>query len=1388
MAGNELEGVYEEGEEEIEENELDECQNEASEAQKIVSWADEAEQMDKEAITTSHMFACYNQLDKEVERSGRNQEKEKKNTATVDKKKNGVLCIRVWVRILPQPELNFTPPLDDNDARVIATQAFLDTMSEVNCIGLRFYQHFMKEIPLQVSKQRVQGVGGMEPSLGKIDLLISGARTTFQIIRDPNISVLFSFETLCSLNMKLVTNGDRCELNLEGRQLPCMKPDWQGGKITLITRDLGEFQVKSAAASKVWLPPRIPLIQPLQLQEGNLKTTFHISSELSEAQQGQLLNMLEEFDDVTKGEELQQITPHDPVHIRLQTEKPINIRQYPLGPAQREFADVFIQQLFQAGLIEPSDSPFNSPVHIVPKGDTWRFTVDYRKLNEAIVKDGFPLPRIDELLKQTHGSKFFSTLDLFSGFYQRLLAPESRKCTAFSMGDGHWQWVVLPMGLSISPPEFQRHMVQCLHGLKNVVVYVDDILAYASSWSEHQRQLRKILTRLRKNNYLLKMVKCRWGYTKIDFLGHQISYAGVEPSPSKVEKVVNLQRPTTLKQLRSFLGLMSYFRKFIPGHASIAAPLNRLLKKQEKFSWGDPQQKAFTTLKSKLVAAPILGTVDYSKERGAFKIRIDASKLGIAGVLYQFQKEKWRVIAYYSKALTSAEKNYSITEMECLAVIRTIEKFHHFLRGERFIIETDHIALTWLRTCKHPPGRLLRWTLSLSEFDFCIQHRHGDKMQEVDALSRLFKVVSLGKPENKGLLEGYHQYTMPTVNTRDFAKMQRNDEMLGKWMQLIEQAGGQGKDIPSGKLWTLGRNERLRHVFNRLKLVGQSHMLVYQTKSSWVRVVPDILKPTILFLYHDLPLAAHMGQERTRNKISRDWWWIDLTHDVRVYVKTCHKCQTAKSGRTFQDALQPYNSVWAPWYAISMDYFGPLPASKGYNYILVVTDFATKYVIIIPMRQSRRTNDKIDSVATAHALLDEVILKFGVPRILLSDQGSNFVSSVMQELYRTLSLTKKQTTPYHPQTNGRTERFNRTLKAMLKTLIKENQTDWVTHCKAIEFAYNTSEHSETKFSPFFLNFGRNAILPGNVCGDSWESELAQPELKERLLKIKRAFQKMQLMKQRKDEKIKKRHYERHGNRYIAYEEGDLVLLFTPKVRAKSNKIKLEKLWAGPYQIDSRTGRATYKLLDQEGHTCGPVNITRLKPYYLRVQQGQPMLFSWDKADDLKLQQDKQRAILQEELEEDWELHTKVATELFRIGGKPAIDMFASEKSKKAKEYVNKEQDAMGLNWRRRGRVWVNPPFRMIHEVTDKLVEEEIAATIVAPIEELEPWTEYLVEPIVMLPDVSLNICMRTCDKSPLPHQSKLQIACAFTDRRSKSMWSKLTRRVKEATKTFDFDD
>ena len=518
---------------------------------------------------------------------------------------------------------------------------------------------------------------------------------------------------------------------------------------------------------------------------------------LNNEEKKEISEILDEFSDVffLEGDKLERNTALEHEIEIEDGKRPLNLRQYKIPFALRGEMETQIKKMIDADLIEESTSPWNMPVLIVPKkadskgNKKYRLVVDLRRLNELIVQDSYPLPNIDEILGQLGNSQYFSTLDLYSGFYQLGLKSESRKYTSFSANGKKWAFKRLPMGLKNSPAFFSRMMTNVLSNTLgvNCLMYMDDIIIFGATLQEHNENLKKILKKLRTHGLKLQSEKCGILRKECLFLGHRVTKEGIFPDESKFDAVRNFPRPKNRKQIRSFLGLTGYYRKFIKDYGKIAGPLNKLTSTNVDFSWGDQQEIAFDKLKNLLINPPVLIYPNFQEE---FILTTDASGTGIGAVLSQIREGKDRPIAFASRALNKRElatTHESATEKELLAIVWSVKHFRQYLYGRKFTVFTDHQPLRYMNAMCNNNNRLMKYKIELAEFDFDVKYKQGKINTNADALSRMFLIYCQDEDLREELLKEHHDGVLAGHRSAD-TTVKRIKDMGFTWPSIRKDA------------------------------------------------------------------------------------------------------------------------------------------------------------------------------------------------------------------------------------------------------------------------------------------------------------------------------------------------------------------------------------------------------------------------------------------------------------------------------------------------------------------------------------------------------------------------------------------------------------------------
>ena len=777
----------------------------------------------------------------------------------------------------------------------------------------------------------------------------------------------------------------------------------------------------------------------------------------------------------------------DIVKHKINTGDAVPIRQQfrRLPEAQSREASKQIKDMLEKGIIEPSQSPWSSPIVLVKRKDsTFRFCCDYRKLNEVTIKDAYPLPRINDMLDCLSGSSYFSTLDLRSGYWQVKTDEKDKNKTAFITRDGLFNFHVLPFGVANGPACFERLMETVLAGLqwKRCLVYLDDIIVFGKTFDEHLSRLEEVLNRLIKAGLKLKVKKCHMLKAQVEFLGFVVSPNGVETDYNKIKEVREWPVPTNVTQVKSFLGLCSYYRRFVRGFSQIAAPLNRLTQKDQEFQWTGECQLAFDNLKCCLTKAPVLAYPDFKQE---FILDTDASNHSVGAVLSQVQDGEERVIAYASRALNKHEKKYCVTRKELLAAVNFIKYFRNYLYGRPFILRVDHSALRWIRNFKEPEGQVARWLEILGTYDFKIQHRPGLKHGNADGMSRkpcsqcgweddkISGVLNPPAAHVQNISTSISDEVLTGHNEREYRQLQLNDPVIGKILQLKESKLKQ----PAWEEVSIENAEFKAYWAKWEQLVVQNGILFYkwiempEESITYRLLVPSEERTKVCNHLHDAKTAGHLGQTRTLEKIKSRFYWYKMTEFIQEYCAACLPCASRKTtNHRLKAPLQKY-IVGVPMERVALDIIGPLPRTqRGHMFCLVISDYFTKWTECYPMR-------KIDAVTTAKLFVEQFVCRFGLPRQVHTDRGSNFTSKLFSQMCSLLQIDKTQTTSYHAMGDGLVERFNRTLEEMLSLFVNKNQKNWDELLPYLLLAYRSSKHTSTGVTPSKMMLGRDVTLP-----------------------------------------------------------------------------------------------------------------------------------------------------------------------------------------------------------------------------------------------------------------------------------------------------------------------
>ena len=714
---------------------------------------------------------------------------------------------------------------------------------------------------------------------------------------------------------------------------------------------------------------------------------------------------------------------------------PINQRPNRLPGAYREDVQAQITEMLEHGVIRPSTSPWASPLVCVKKSNgKLRLCVDYRKLNTITIKDSFPLPKIDQILDSMSNSAYFTTLDLHSGYWQLPMRNSDISKTAFVSDFGLFEFTRMPFGLTSAPASFQRLMMTVLAGLlyNSCMVYLDDVAIFAKNFDDHLRAIDEVFRRLDDADLRMKLEKCYFAEKEVKLLGFRVSVDGISTDEDKIIAVRNFSVPTCVKDVQSFLGLCGYYRSFVQSFAKIGQPMFQLLKKDQDFNWTDDCQIAFDQLKQKLTESPCLTFFDESLP---IRVSTDASGQGLGVTLAVVKNKKEQPCGYYSRSLNKHEKNYTISELECLAFIFALRKLRHYLLGRKFTLVTDHCALCYLKTIKDPTSRLCRWSVLVSEFDFDIMYKKGRLHKNADCLSRFPCEPPIADHEEEGPLPAFNSFLIDEFE--NLRKEQLDDTYCQSVMAQLEAEGvNQFKvdfEVINGLLYKKQTTE-----FAELQLI----------------VLPISLFIKVMNFLHDSIEVGHMGFSRTYDRVKHRYFRPGLSKLVARYIRTCVDCQKRKAiRRRAVGFLQSPDFPLDPFESLAIDVCGPMiETPRGNRYIVAIIDRATRFV-------TAKAYPQVTAAIIANFLYEEIVTKEGVPKVISSDRGSVFVSDLVEELLRLMKIRHFRTSSYRPQANGLIERVFGTLKEVLAIYVRSVHCSWDEYLSAAVFELNTSHHT-----------------------------------------------------------------------------------------------------------------------------------------------------------------------------------------------------------------------------------------------------------------------------------------------------------------------------------------
>lgn len=869
--------------------------------------------------------------------------------------------------------------------------------------------------------------------------------------------------------------------------------------------------------------------------------------------------------------------------IKLNDTTPVNLRPYPLNPHKMSIMREMIDKLLQEDVIEPSLSPYASPCFLVPKPNTnnkFRLVINYMELNKKIQRVNYPLGDMQELYHHLQGSKYFSVIDLCNSFHQIKLSEQSRDITSFVTPDSQFRFKRIPNGLHVGSSILSAYLNKVLDGLKykTVINFVDDLIIYSKDYDSHIRDLTEVVQRLSDHNLTVNPEKAKFVCKEISFLGHLISENSIKIDPDRVQAIVNFKPPQNSKSVSRFIGMVSFWNKFIPNYASIAAPLNELRKKNKKFVWTNECDDSFNKLKLAITSPPVLAIPDYNL---SFELHTDASEFAAGACLLQKQDGVLKPIAYYSRKFTESERGLAIYDKEALSMVNAITKFKNFLEIRPYVLVTDNSALSYVLNFYKRLGKIGRWVSTILSMPFTIKLVKSADNKVADFLSRIFEKenIEINTNENVNIVSKMPGKVIKQSRPKQYCHITRDavpmcskeNDVPGnqKLVKNIEKLCNNLNNFPmSFKDMKTHQKEDpeiveiVNSVYNKTSsdkfIINQGVLLYKASENKSPRIyLPKGLIEMVFTYMHTSTMGSHLGTYKTVSKINEVFYRPGLLQLITKMVKECKTCKECKPAqKMFQGKhISSYSSK--PMDKCYIDAYGPLLRNKyGNKYILICVDDFTKHVWLLPVR------DLVSK--TIIRALDTVIFKnFSLSKVIVSDNATSFTSVEFKNYLFSKGIEHKTTIPYMPRQN-KSERYLKMLKAIFQSYLGNNQTGWENELSNIQLALNLSKSEVTKTTPFNLMFNYSANHPlsnawkiNDLLDDKKNVQEVVNKFKEALDNTKKAMLKTKA--RAKYDEIQARN---------PYKVGDLVYVKNFVLSNLSKKVQSKHVnrYEGPYKI------------------------------------------------------------------------------------------------------------------------------------------------------------------------------------------------------------------------------
>ena len=880
-------------------------------------------------------------------------------------------------------------------------------------------------------------------------------------------------------------------------------------------------------------------------------------------------------------------------HIPLVDDTPVTSppRRIPIG--MKSEVNEAIRKMENQGLIRPSNSAYSANICPVRKKDgSVRICIDYRALNKKTKGDSFPTGNLNEVIESMTGAKYFSVLDLAQGYYQIPIIEQDKEKTAFRSPNGLWEFNVASQGLSGVPYTFTRLMQMAFGHIppEKLALYMDDLCSLAFTFEQFLERLQEIFQVLRKHGLRINAKKCQFAMEQVSFCGHHISAKGIEPDSAKVDAITRIKTISNVKDLKTFLGTTSWFRKFIPRYSTIAKPLIRLTEKEQPFTWNAECQEAFELLKQKLSTAPILR---HPRPTEPFTLTTDASNVGIGAELAQMHDGCLHPVAYFSQTLSKSERNYSVYDKELLGIVKATQHFRHYLLGNHFFLRTDQLPLKQLRAgkqIKDPWGKRARWMIHLEDYNFTVEHISGSLNYVADALSRLGMNVDIPNLDTPQNTLSIHSLNTTVWSTKQFKESQEQDNIIA-WAKNLTRLR---KKPP------LNAPRNLKTLCCQNLQINKDDILVRISKLGNQQIIaPDRLVPQILYDVHDHPSAGHQALKKTLERLHR-FWWPTIRRDTIRYLRSCTQCAERKPPQATQAPMQERRKAFKPFELVETDIKGPLTkSSEGFEYVLVFQDSFSRFAELHPIR--RQTSETVKNK------LSQWIGRYGIPTRVHSDRGTCYTGTVFEEFCQENSIKHSLSSTDHPQANGEVERLNQSLGDMLAKTVKKTQRDWPSLLPSIQLAHNSSQHEGIGEIPYKVIFGQLPKCPIDMKADQVSpqttSDETETEPKEYAAQRSASSQTMNAKVMANSEKTVQSRLKRHNEalQHQSYGVGTKVYLHWRRVPRGKCKA-LSPRWKGPFVVVKSVSPVNYVIRKVGGRKEFIVHHNRLKLYHEREER------------------------------------------------------------------------------------------------------------------------------------------------------------------------------------------